>query len=262
VNSPVTPAAGSSAAAPASVRTAEAPSVRPSETVAERLGSPVLPYTAVLFDCDGVLVDSESITQSVLRDMLEELGWSLTREECIRLFVGKALKDEWEVILRHTGVRIDDAWLAAFRERRNAALRTDLSPVPGIESALEAVRAAYGDRIAVGTGADRGKCELQLGLTGLDRYFSGRVFSGMEMPRSKPAPDVYLAAARALGIDPAGAAVIEDSAAGVRAGAAAGARVLGFSRGDVASTPAAELLAAGASEVFADMRELPALLGA
>lgn len=233
----------------------------PASLAESRAAATDLPYAAVLFDCDGVLVDSESLTQSVLRDMLEELGWRLTQEECISRFVGRALKDEWRVIEEHTGVRIDEAWLAGFRRRRDDALRAGLTAIPGIEAVLASVVGAYGERTAVATGADRAKCELQLSLTGLGRFFSGRVFSGMETPRSKPAPDVYLAAAAALGIDPHRAAVVEDTATGVRAGVAAGARVFAYSAGLPASTPPEALLAAGAAEVFSDMRELPALLG-
>jgi len=217
-------------------------------------------FSAVLFDCDGVLVDSESITNGVLRAMLVELGWEISARECIRLFIGRALRDEWAVILEHTGFRIDDVWLATFRARRDEALRMGLVPIPGALGAVEAVAALMGERFACVTGADRGKVEMQLKLTGLDRYFGSRVFSGMEMPRSKPAPDVYLAAAAALGIDPATAVVIEDSVAGVTAGVAAGATVFGFAPPGPTHAAPEVLRAAGAGLVFTDMDELAALL--
>ncbi|UOR02283.1 HAD family phosphatase [Leucobacter allii] len=218
------------------------------------------PFAGVLFDCDGVLVDSEAITNGVLREMLHELGWPISEEECIARFIGKALRDEWAVILERTGVRIDDAWIGAFRTRRDAALRERIAPIPGVGDALAAVAGRFGERIACASGADRGKIEMQLGLTGLAHWFAGRILSGMEQPRSKPAPDVYLAAAERLGIDAAEALVVEDTVAGVTAGVAAGATVFGYSSGSPTSTPAAELVAAGASRVFTDMAQLPGLV--
>ncbi|MFI5896189.1 HAD family hydrolase [Actinoplanes sp. NPDC051513] len=217
-------------------------------------------FSAVLFDCDGVLVDSEPITNGVLRTMLIGLGWGISERDCIDLFVGRALRDEWAVIQEHTGFRIDDAWLASFRGRRDAALRSGLVPIPGAEEAVRAVATLMGDRFACVTGADRGKVEMQLKIAGLDGYFGSRVFSGMEMPRSKPAPDVYLAAAADLGIDPAAAVVIEDSVAGVTAGVAAGATVFGFAPSGPTHTAPEVLRAAGAGVVFTDMAELPDLI--
>ncbi len=216
-------------------------------------------FSAVLFDCDGVLVDSESITNSVLRQMLIEMGWDISAEECIRIFIGKALKDQWEPILEHTGVHIDEAWIASFRARRDEALRTDLQPITGAVEAVKAIHELYGENIACVTGADRAKVEMQLEIAGLSEYFGDRVFSGMECAKSKPAPDVYLAAAASLGIDPEKALVIEDTATGATAGIGAGATVFGFSNNGPTSTAPQKLLDAGAAHVFNDMAELPDL---
>ena len=221
-------------------------------------GVPHSPFTAVLFDCDGVLVDSEPITQSVLRDMLIELGWDISEEETIRRFVGKAFLDEWRVIYDHTGHRIDQEWILGFRARRDAALKERLAPVPGAVDAVLAIAERL--PVACVSGADRGKIEMQLGIAGLTGVFGSRVFSGMELPRSKPAPDVYLAAARSLGIDPATAAVVEDSGSGVAAGIAAGARVFGFAPGGPTNLSAEALLELGVYAVFDDMATLPALI--
>lgn len=221
---------------------------------------PSLPYDAVLFDCDGVLVDSEPITNGVLRSMLVELGWDVEPAECVRLFVGKALRDELPVIEQHTGVLPDDAWVLEFRARRNGALERDLVEVPGASAAVRTIATAYAGRIACASGADLHKVELQLTKVGLLDAFGGAVFSGMDTPRSKPAPDVYLAAAAALGVDPTRCAVVEDTVTGVRAGVAAGATVVGFSPGGPAHTPAGSLLAAGAGVVVTRMEELPPLL--
>jgi HAD superfamily hydrolase (TIGR01509 family) len=115
-------------------------------------------------------------------------------------------------------------------------------------------------RIACASGADRFKVELQLDRCGLMPYFEGRVFSGHEMPRSKPAPDVYLAAAAALQVDPSRCVVIEDTITGVAAGIAAGATVFGYSPPEAGHDAPQALRAAGAARVFADMAHLPALL--
>jgi HAD superfamily hydrolase (TIGR01509 family) len=217
-------------------------------------------FEAVLFDCDGVLVDSEPITNGVLREMLAELGWSMTVEECMRQFVGKAVKDERAIIEARTGRPLTEDWLAEFRQRRNVQLELRLQPVAGAVEAVAAVHGALEGRIACASGADRGKVELQLAKCGLARWFEGRVFSGHEMPRSKPAPDVYLAAAAAIGVAPARCLVVEDTVTGVTAGVAAGATVYGYSPPEAGHDAPAALRAAGAAHVFTAMRELPALL--
>jgi hypothetical protein len=112
-------------------------------------------FEAVLFDCDGVLVDSEPITNGVLRDMLEERGWVLSSEECMRLFIGKAVKDEAALIEARTGQPVTDAWLHAFRERRNAGLECDLKAIPGVLAAVTQLQAHFGERMACASGADR-----------------------------------------------------------------------------------------------------------
>jgi len=224
--------------------------------------TPTPRFEAVLFDCDGVLVDSEAITNGVLRDMLQEQGWTLTVAECMRLFLGKAVKDERAMIEARTGKPLTEAWLARFRERRNARLEREVVPIAGAPAAVERIHAAFGGRIACASGADRFKVELQLARCGLARFFAGRVFSGHEMPRSKPAPDVYLAAAAALDADPRRCAVIEDTVPGTTAGVAAGATVFGYSPPEAGHAGPAALRAAGAGHVFTDMRELPGLLAA
>lgn len=214
-------------------------------------------FDGVLFDCDGVLVDSEPITNNVLREMLQELGWHLTQEECMAHFVGKALKEEVALIAQHTGREVGASWLSAFQERRNAALRERLTAIPGIHEAVHAIHARHEARIACASGADRFKVEMQLRQVGLMDYFEGRIFSGYETPRSKPFPDVYLAAASALGLSPQRCAVVEDTVTGVAAGVAAGAYVYAYAP----SGDGARLRAAGASWVFSDMAELPMLMG-
>ena len=225
------------------------------------LETAALAYDAVLFDCDGVLVDSEHITNTVLRTMLHELGWQISAADCFRLFVGRALRDETAVITAHTGFTVTGEWLDTFRLRRNAALERDLLPIPGAVDAARDIDRSYRGKLACASGADRHKVELQLAKVGLDTTFAGKIFSGMETPRSKPAPDVYLAAAAALGVDPARTAVIEDTPTGVRAGVAAGATVYGFCPPESPSHNSPQvLLDAGATRIFTAMAELPALL--
>ncbi len=220
------------------------------------------PFDAVLFDCDGVLVDSEPITNRVLAEMLTELGWVLTGEEASRIFTGKAVKDEVALIEAKTGFTLTADWLQQFWGRRNTALELELVEIPGAPAAARALLAATEGRIACASGADRRKVELQLAKIGLLDAFEGRIFSGHEMPRSKPAPDVYLAAAAALGADPARCAVVEDTVTGATAGVAAGATVFGYSPGGPGHSDPAALRDAGVVTVFTDMAQLPALLAA
>ena len=196
-------------------------------------------FEAILFDCDGVLVDSEPITNGVLCTMLNEAGWAISPEECMRVFIGKTVRSEAARIEAHTGRPLTDAWMAQFYARRNARL---------------------GGRIACASGADRFKVEMQLEKVGLAPYFADRIFSGHEMPATKPAPDVYLAAAAAVGVPPARCLVVEDTVTGVAAGVAAGATVVGYSPSPVGHGSPEALRAAGAVRVIADMGELPALL--
>ncbi|HTH61142.1 MAG TPA: HAD family phosphatase [Paraburkholderia sp.] len=221
-------------------------------------------FDAVLFDCDGVLVDSERITHVVLSQMLGELGWAISVEDTMRHFVGKAVKDEAALIEANTGFAITDDWLVRFRARRNAALEKDLVEIRGASDAVRAVQRVFGERMAVASGADRVKVEMQLKKIGVFDCFAGRIFSGHEMPRSKPHPDVYLAAAAGVGVEPARCVVVEDTVTGALAGLAAGATVFGYSPDEpgqqLAHSSAAALRDAGAAHVFTDMAELPALL--
>ena len=217
-------------------------------------------FDAVLFDCDGVLVDSEGITNGVLRDMLGELGWTLSSEDCMRLFVGKAVKDERELIERRTGRALTEEWFVRFRERRNEGLIARVQAIPGAVKAVAVLSERFQGRIACCSGADRFKVELQLRKCGLMDYFEGRVFSGHEMPRSKPFPDVYLAAMEPLGVRPERCAVIEDTVTGATAGVAAGATVFGYSPPEAGHDAPAALRAACAVQVFTSMSELPGLL--
>jgi HAD superfamily hydrolase (TIGR01509 family) len=219
-----------------------------------------LRFDAVLFDCDGVLVDSEGITNGVLREMLGELGWKLSREECMRIFLGKAVKDEQALIERQTGKPLTEEWFVRFRERRNEGLLAGVAAIPNAVEAVATISDRLQGRVACCSGADRWKVEMQLAKCGLLPFFEGRIYSGHEMPRSKPAPDVYLAAMPSLGVSAERCAVVEDTVTGVTAGIAAGATVFGYSPPEAGHDAPALLRAAGAAVIFTDMAQLPQLL--
>ncbi len=217
-------------------------------------------FEAILFDCDGVLVDSELITNRVLHAMLNEAGWALSEQDCMRIFIGKTVRSETARIEAETGKPLTDAWMAEFYERRNERLRAELVAIGGAVDAVRQVHAQLGGKIAVASGADKPKVLMQLDKVGMSAYFGEHVFSGHDLPRTKPWPDVYLAAAASLGIAPERCLVIEDSVPGLTAGVRAGATVWGYCPKVHAHSTPEQLLQAGASMVFDDMADLPRLL--
>ena len=210
-------------------------------------------FEAVLFDCDGVLVDSEAITCGVLRDMFEEQGWRMTLAECMQRFVGHTVKRQRDVIEANTGVPLTDEWLQQFFARRNERLDAQITAIEGVHDAVAHLHDRCAGRIAVASGADRFKVEMMLKKVGLHDFFDGRIFSGHEMPRSKPHPDVYLAAAAHLQVAPERCLVVEDTTVGITAGVAAGATVWAYAPPPAAHAP---LLQAGAQRVLTGMHAL------
>ncbi|MDF3833372.1 HAD family hydrolase [Cupriavidus basilensis] len=217
-------------------------------------------FDCVIFDCDGVLVDSEPIVNRVLNEMLNELGIRISLEESTQWFLGRAVREELGNIERRRGAPLPENWLSHWFVRRNAVLEAEVQAVPHVREAVSAIAGA-GLPVCVASGADRVKVKLQLTRTGLVELFRQdereHIFSSTEVARSKPAPDVYLLAARTMNVDPARCAVIEDSPTGITAGVAAGMTVFGYAARNAADA----LLAAGAGSTFADMRELPELIG-
>ncbi len=213
---------------------------------------------AVVFDCDGVLVDSERLAAPVLAAVLSELGLPTTAAEVERDFKGRSWEYELAVIrARRGGV---EPW-PDLRERYHAALFAAfderLLPIPGVASALDALDAAGIPRcLASGSGHERIRRSLRAaGL--LDRFPDRTIFSAEDVAHGKPAPDLFLHAAAQMRFDPAATAVVEDSVPGVQAGVAAGMRVVGYAPD---GSDRDELRAAGA-EPFGAMAGLPALLG-
>ncbi len=210
-------------------------------------------FEAVLFDCDGVLVDSEAITCGALRDMLDENGWRLSLAECMAHFVGHTVRSRAPLIEANTGKPLTDAFMDEFYRRRNVRLDKEITAIDGIHEAVQHLHERCEGRIAVASGADRYKLEMMLQKVGLHRFFEGRIFSSHEMPRSKPHPDVYLAAAAHLQVLPARCLVVEDSPVGITAGVAAGATVWAYAP---PLAPTDVLTQAGATHLFAHMNDL------
>ena len=219
-------------------------------------------HQAVLFDCDGVLVNSEPLTMRVLRDLLSARGWDMPLTECMRRFVGKATRDEATMIETRTGQPLTQEWLDYFWAERDKVLRSCLQSVPGAAAVVEHAHALTEGRIACVSGADRAKVCMQLEKTGLQQWFDTRIFSGHEMPHNKPAPDVYLAAMHTLQVKPLSCFVIEDTVTGVCAGMAAGATVIGLCLPGNPVVTGADLQAAGASVVVQGLHEIPEILSA
>jgi HAD superfamily hydrolase (TIGR01509 family) len=209
---------------------------------------------AVLFDCDGVLADSEALVNGLVAEDLTARGWPVTTEQCKGIFLGRAIPDMVPVIERQVGP-LPREWpmeLSALIARR---MRDYTPPMPGAMAAVRALAAA-GIPLACASNSGRDELAAKLAGLGMVEFFAPRIFSYQDVPRPKPAPDMYLAAAAACGADPRDCVVVEDSALGARAGIAAGCRVMGFAH----ETPVALLEAEGATP-FASMEDLPGLLG-
>lgn len=209
-------------------------------------------YELIIFDCDGVLVDSERITNQVFVDMLNELGLPLTLEDMFEQFVGHSMNQCLDKITSMLGKPLSADFLPAYRTRTKNALESGLLPIPGIEDALDKLALPT----CVASSGDHEKMRTTLGITGLWRRFEGRIFSATEVANPKPAPDIFLHAAKELNASPANCVVVEDTPTGVAAAVAAGMTVLGY----CGLTPAHRLQAAGAHHVFDSMDALPSLV--
>lgn len=209
---------------------------------------------AVIFDCDGVVVDSEHPTLVMVRDDLERHGLTLTLAELEAGYIGGTVETVAEKA-RANGARLPEDWVSDFYTRMYAMLRTHVPLVPGILGVLDALDAA-GIPFAMGSNGTLEKMQITLGQHGLIPRFRGHLYSGQAMGRPKPAPDLYLHAAARLGVEPALCVVVEDSAAGARAARLAGMRCYGY-----APKGAHAGLQAEGAILFRDMAELPGLLG-
>ena len=209
-------------------------------------------FDLVIFDCDGVVVDSERLVFDVFGSFIRSLGVHLTDAETREQFLGRSLADCMAIVERLRGEPAPPGALERYTAERDRVLSESVQAVEGIRDVLNALTTPY--CIASSGGYD--KMRITLGATKLMPLFEGRLFSATEVPRAKPAPDIFLFAAERMGASPERTAVIEDTVNGVRAGRAAGMTVFGY----VDLTPAERLVEAGAIATFTRMSELPALL--
>ncbi|GAB2983263.1 HAD family hydrolase [Streptomyces pseudoechinosporeus] len=211
-------------------------------------------YDLVIFDNDGVLVDSEPISNKLLAAYLTELGHPTSYEDSLRDYMGAAMHRVHDLVLERTGQRLPEDFDEVFHGRVFAAFERELRPVAGAVEVLEKLAA---DEVAYCVASSGSHERIRVGhrATGLERWFEdGRIFSSQDVGRGKPAPDLFLYAAERMGVRPERCVVVEDSPLGVRAAVEAGMDVYGFT----AMTPAERL--AGVTALFGAMQELPALL--
>jgi HAD superfamily hydrolase (TIGR01509 family) len=209
-------------------------------------------FDLVIFDCDGVLVDSERIAVRIDAIVLARLGWPLSEAEIIERFVGRSEAYMTSAIEAAIGRSLPEGWDGEFTPLYREALEAELAPVDGIVPALDAISTPT----CVASSSTHERLRFTLGLTGLLPRFDGRIFSSTDVANGKPAPDLFLHAASSLGVAPERCAVVEDSFYGVEAARAAGMRAFGYAGG----VTSAERLAGPGTVVFDDMRELPELL--
>jgi HAD superfamily hydrolase (TIGR01509 family) len=206
----------------------------------------------VIFDCDGVLVDSERIANEVFRAMLNDLGLRLSLQDMFDRFVGLSMPQCVELVTELHGMPPPDNFVRELQLRTASAFKDQLKPISGVEATLAALDIPF----CVASSGDHEKIRFTLGATGLLSRFEGKIFSVVDVAKPKPAPDVFLFAARTLGVAPCACAVIEDTPTGIQAAVAADMQAFGFA----ADTPAQKLIEAGAHCIFLDMTRLPELL--
>ncbi|WP_020554526.1 HAD family hydrolase [Embleya scabrispora] len=209
-------------------------------------------FDLVIFDCDGVLVDSERIAVRVDAQVMSALGCAFTEAEIIERFVGCSREQHTALVEARLGRPLDPDWHAEFRHLYLAAFDAELTAVDGVVAALAEIPEPW----CVASNSSREGVERNLKLVGLHDRFAGRVFSANDVAEGKPAPDLFLHAAREMGADPARCVVVEDSPYGVRAARAAGMRAFGY----IGGLTTAERLADSGAVLFDDMRALPELL--
>ncbi|MFD5317221.1 HAD family hydrolase [Streptomyces sp. NPDC127098] len=217
------------------------------------LEPPASPIDLVIFDCDGVLVDSEPLALRVCVELGAELGWALTEREIVDRFLGRSERAVQAQIAERLGESAAATWGEQYRLRLAEIIDAELTEVAGISEALAAITIPH----CIASSGGHDKMRRTLTRTGLYDRFAGRVFSASEVAHGKPAPDLFLHAAERMGVAPARCVVVEDSQYGVQAARAAGMRSFGYAGG---LTPA-DWLAGPDTVVFDDMRKLPVLLG-
>lgn len=208
----------------------------------------------VVFDCDGVLVDSEPIAMRVLLATLAAKGLRLDPGTGYDRLLGRSLSDTRTILATDFGLELSDAALAAMRRRLYAEFRKDLRPTPGTERALAALTVPC----CVASSSQPERIRLSLSITGLLPHFEGHIYSATMVARGKPAPDLFLYAAADMGFAPSDCLVVEDSSAGIRAAQRGGIPVVAYLGGDHAGRPGyrEHIAALGPDRIITDMRNL------
>jgi len=194
----------------------------------------------VIFDCDGVLVDTERIGAKVGAEVLTRLGWQLGPQDVLDRFLGCTEEYFAQQVQQQVGRRLPPGWDAEIDALADASYEAELQPVPGVEAVLADLD-SRGVPTCVASNGSHEKMRRTLGLTGLHTRFAGRIFSARDVARGKPAPDLYLHAAQAMGAAPERCVVVEDSPRGVQAARAAGMACIGYA----GLTPASRLAGPG-----------------
>lgn len=180
---------------------------------------------AVIFDCDGTLVDSETLSLAVLVEYVAEFGLDISHEEAMERFAGNELSVVFAEFEERLGRELPEDFLDNFRHRQLGVLAEQLQPIPGVHDLIESMSAPF----CVASNAPLNKVNLCLETAGLIQHFpQSRIFSAYQLQKWKPAPDLFLMAAEAMDVSPDCCAVVEDSAFGIKAGIAAGMRTIGF----------------------------------
>lgn len=215
-------------------------------------------FEAIIFDFDGVVVDSEVVANAALAEVLTALGHPLTAEQAIERYSGLRWSDCHRAIEADSGLAVD---LPALRESVDSLVASRIADVLAIEGIEAFLEGQSGRRLAIASSSDQQWLDSSVERLGIRHHFGGRIFSAAGLSRGKPHPDVYLMAARALGASPSQCLVIEDHPVGVAAGVAAGMTVIGLlAAGHVRPGHDARLRAAGAHHIARDYREVAEIL--
>lgn len=210
----------------------------------------------VIFDCDGVLIDSEAIFCTVDAEALTRLGHPTTASEISERFAGVPHQTAWSQLSSELNLKLPENWVANLLLECDRRFQTDLAPIPGAANAIKAIFEG-GDQVCVASSTELPSLRGNLDRAGLLTFVEPHVFSVSQVKRAKPAPDVFLYAASQMGFDPSETVVIEDSVTGVLAAKRAGMKVFGFTGGGHAySSLASRLSEAGAVHVCRSMQEV------
>ena len=212
-------------------------------------------WDLIIFDCDGVLVDSEPIGNRLIAEALTEAGLPMSPGSALYAFLGGKLTLIKIGAEEKLGRKLPDDWVDRIYDKQFTEFHRSLEKIPGIDAVLDAIEAA-GVPVCVGSNGPPKKMDVSLGVTGLMPRFEGRIFSADHVGVAKPAPDLYLHCAKMMDVDPARCVVIEDSPTGATAGVAAGMTVFGYA----AETDADKLRDVGCAAVFTEMSALVGLL--